>query len=227
LIAFWAAALPTIMNPNNNIAVAVPNNTNVGSVVVNANLYFFSWSCLGCSIYLCASLLQDMMNISVSMIAAKVARWFALVTSTLIVLGCSIRVYKAASCNDPDDGSATISEYCKRCKLAISLGVVGFVISTIMTIFSLLQQQLTAVNEFLINAIFLILWCFGVSFITFGASPGSTIGNLYFSTWITFLMSVFSFAVSFREFVSSRHQHHTTTDDAHHEQQDVPPTADF
>jgi hypothetical protein len=207
LIAFWAAGLPTIMNPNNRIAVATPANTNVGSVVVNANLYFFSWCALGCTIYLCASLLQEMMNISLSLIAAKVARWFALMASTLIVLGCSVRTYKAASCNNPDDDNDdTTTEYCKRCKLAISLGVIGFVLSTIMTTLLLFKQQLTAISEFAINILFLILWCFGVSYITFGASPGSTIGNLYFSTWMTFLMSVFSFAVSFREYVTSRHQ---------------------
>lgn len=206
LIAFWAAGLPAIMNPNNRIAVATPADTNVGSVVVNANLYFFSWCAFACTIFLCASLLQDMMNISLSLIAAKVARWFALIASTLIVLGCAARTFKAASCSNPDgdDDSNTTNEYCRRCKLAISLGVIGFTMSTIMTVLLLLKQQLTALSEFVINALFLVLWCFGVSYITFGASPGSTIGNLYFSTWLTFLMSVFSFAVSFREYVASR-----------------------
>lgn len=224
LIAFWAAGLPTIMNPNNRIAVATPADTNVGSVVVNANLYFFSWCAFCCTIFLCASLLQDTMNISLSLIAAKVARWFALVASTLIVLGCSVRTYKAASCSDPegDSDSNTTTEYCKRCKLAISLGVIGFAISTIMTTLLLLKQQLTAFSEFAINTVFLILWCFGVSYITFGASPGSTIGNLYFSTWITFLMSVFSFAVSFREFVSSRQQAATNNDN-----EQEPPQPEF
>ena len=208
MIAFWAAGLPTIMNPNNRIAVATPADTNVGSVVVNANLYFFSWCAFGCTIYLCASLLQDTMNVSLSLVAAKVARWFALVATTLIVLGCSVRTYKAASCSDPngDDNSNTTNEYCRRTKLAIALGVIGFAVSTIMTSLLLYKQYLTALSEFVMNAIFLVLWCFGVSYITFGASPGSTIGNLYFSTWLTFIMSVFSFAVSFREFVSSTQQ---------------------
>ena len=90
-----------------------------------------------------------------------------------------------------------------------------------MTTLLLLKQLLTALSDFVINTVFLILWCFGVSYITFGASPGSTIGNLYFSTWITFLLSVFSFAVSFREFVASRQQ------SGNNHEQPEPPQPDF
>ena len=47
------------------------------------------------------------------------------------------------------------------------------------------------------------MWCFGVGYTTFGESPGSQIGNLYFSSWISFLLSVFLFGHNFREFVSA------------------------
>ena len=222
LIAFWAAALPTIMNPNNNIAVSTPSKTTVGGLVINANLYFFSWCAFCCTIYLCASLLQDTMNISLSLVAAKVQRWFALVATTLIVLGCSVRAFKAASCGnlDLDDDDTTTEKYCRRCKFAISLGVIGFAVSCGMTTLVLLKKQLTALSDFVINLLFLILWCFGVSYITFGASPGSGIGNLYFSAWITFLIAVISFAVSFRELVTSR-QYPQANDDQE------PPQPDF
>jgi hypothetical protein len=37
----------------------------------------------------------------------------------------------------------------------------------------------------------LVVWCFGVGYITFGdTSPGTNIGNLYFSTWASFCISV-------------------------------------
>ena len=39
-------------------------------------------------------------------------------------------------------------------------------------------------------------------FITFSDGPGGQIGNLYFATWISFLMSVFLFAGNFRDYVS-------------------------
>jgi len=36
-------ALPTLMNPGKDIAVSKPENDEVGSVVTNANLYFFAY----------------------------------------------------------------------------------------------------------------------------------------------------------------------------------------
>lgn len=38
-------------------------------------------------------------------------------------------------------------------------------------------------------------------------SPGSEIGNLYFSTWISFIFIVFIFAGNFREIVDNLTQH--------------------
>ena len=49
----------------------------------------------------------------------------------------------------------------------------------------------------------LIVWCFGVGFITFGNTPGSTISNLYFATWASFLLVVFLFAQNFRESIAA------------------------
>jgi hypothetical protein len=212
------------MNPNNRIAVATPSDTNVGSVVINANLYFFSWVAFCCSIYLSGSLIQETMNVLLTHIAAKAARWYGLVASTLVVLGSSVRTYRAASCKDPssDNIDATTGEYCRRAKLAISLGVIGFITASVMTYLVQQKKQLTTFSDISINTVFLILWCFGVSYITFGASPGSTIGNLYFSTWISFVIAVFSFAVSFREFVTARQQANDTDDEPQQQQQEQP-----
>jgi hypothetical protein len=215
------------MNPNNRIAVATPKDTNVGSVVINANLYFFSWAALCCTIYLSGSLIQDTMNVLLTHVAAKAARWYGLVASTLVVLGSAVRTFRAASCKDPslDDDDTTTGEYCRRAKFAISLGAIGFITATIMTYLVQQKKQLTTISDICINTTFILFWCFGVSYITFGASPGSTIGNLYFSTWISFVIAVFSFAVSFREFVTARQQTYDTNDDEqpqHHQEQERP-----
>jgi predicted MFS family arabinose efflux permease len=146
------------------------------------------------------------MNVLLSSIAAKAARWYGLVASSLVVLGSSVRTFKASDCSEPitDDSDTTTYAFCRRTKLAISLGVVCFVMAAVMTYLVQQKKQLTSFSDMSINTIHILLWCFGVSYITFGTSPGSTIGNLYFSTWISFILSVFSFAVSFREYVASR-----------------------
>jgi hypothetical protein len=62
VLALWAAGLPFIMNPSNNIAVARPTTTSVAPVVINVNLYFFAWLSLAVAIYLVISLGQEWYN---------------------------------------------------------------------------------------------------------------------------------------------------------------------
>lgn len=121
-------------------------------------------------------------------------------TSTIIVMVASSRIYQAVECGDsPFQGTS----FCRRTNLGISLGCISFVSSTAMAI-ALMKQVLPKNTDLIASAIFLIMWCFGVGFITFGKGPGSTIGNLYFSTWISFILSIVIFAGNFREYVSTR-----------------------
>jgi hypothetical protein len=222
LIAFWAAGLPTIMNPNNNIAVSAPDTAEVGTVVHNANLYFFSWISFCCTVFLSGSLLQDTMGVLLSQIAAKAARWYASIAASLVVLGTSVRTFQAESCRDVDPAELGELEYCRRAKLGVSLGVICFVMAGIMTFLVQQKKQLNICSELVINTVYLLLWCFGVSYLTFGKSPGSTIGNLYFSCWISFLLAVASFGVAFREFVIGRQQALDTSP----QQDPIPPQFD-
>lgn len=205
LIAFWAAGLPTVMNPRNDIAVSSPNGVYVAAVVTNANLYFFSWLSFGATIYLSSSLAHELSGMPLQSLASKAARWYGLTVSSLVVLGAAVRTYQAKDCGNDRGGSADVVTFCRRTKFAVGLGVVGFVSAGLMTY--LVQRQappLTVAAETIFTTTLLILWGFGVSYITFGQSPGSTIGNLYFGTWISFLLTVVLFAVCFRECVAGR-----------------------
>jgi hypothetical protein len=211
LLGFWASGLPIIMDPERNIAVAKPDavDTEIAPTVLNANLYFFSWLSLAAVIYLSGSLLQEFWGVDVRTTPTKSARWYGITASSLVVMGSCVRTFQAANC----DGEMTNGDevkFCRRTKLGISMGVIGFFFAAGMTIL-IQKMQLTVLADFAITTFQLTLWCFAVGYITFGASPGATIGNLYFSTWIAFILSVFLFAQSFREYVASREQVHNTT----------------
>ena len=36
----------------------------------------------------------------------------------------------------------------------------------------------------------LFAWCFAVSYLTFGSGPGTSLGNIYFATWIGFFVAL-------------------------------------
>lgn len=183
------------MNPNNNIAV-------LGETVVNANLYFFSWLAFAAALYLSSSLAQENYGLDVaSVTSTKSARWYGLTASSLVVMGAAVRIFKSADCGS-DNSSGSSSELCKRTKFAISAGTIGFVFAMVLTY--LTQKGLTIVVETAATVFLLALWCFGVSYITFGDGPGSQIGNLFFSSWICFILCVFLFGACFREFMEAR-----------------------
>ena len=194
-IALWAAGLPVIMDPDNGIAVR-------NITVLNANLYFFSWLALGSVVFISGSLAQEQLGVNVMEIPPHAVRWYGLSASSLVVLGAAVRVFLAVPCNDTIDAIES-GAFCKRTRLAISLGVLSTVAGFGMT-YATTTKRLSIAAETAVTAVLLVMWCFGVGYTTFGESPGSQIGNLYFSSWISFLLSVFLFGHNFREFVSAR-----------------------
>lgn len=192
-MAFWGVGLPAIMNPNNAIAVDVDE-------VDNANLYFSSWIAFASAVFLAGSVAQETMGLDVRQAPQKQARWFALAASSMVVLFASVRLHrnKDVQCGGEDTvydsfqqsfeaGTLAGTEFCKRVNLGISLGVITFLLACAMS-FGAALLPFAGLAELGLSAVLLVMWCFGVGFITFGGnlSPGTHIGNLYFSTWISF-----------------------------------------
>ena len=79
---------------------------------------------------------------------------------------------------------------CKSNKYAISLGTAGFLIA-LGIISAIYVNTLNVFFESGIVVIMLGLYSAGVALITGEDGSGAAIGNLYFSTWIGFLASLF------------------------------------
>mmetsp|Transcript_4198 Transcript_4198/g.8555 ORF Transcript_4198/g.8555 Transcript_4198/m.8555 type:complete len:284 (-) Transcript_4198:370-1221(-) len=183
VLAFWGFGLPAIMNPDNAIAVRAIE-------VDNANLYFSSWISFASAVFLAGSLAQETMGLDLRTVQSKQTKWFALVAASLVVLFASVRIYKNddVQCGGPQGADSLAgTEFCKRTKLGISLGVLTF-ISSLGFSFGAALLPFAGLLELALTSVLLIMWVFGVGFITFGGdlSPGTHIGNLYFATWISF-----------------------------------------
>jgi uncharacterized membrane protein (UPF0136 family) len=193
IMAFWGAGLPVIMNPNNTIAV------DALGFVENANLYFFAWMSLAAIVFIFGSLAQEYSGVSVRDVApnSKNGLWYGLCASSIVVMATSVRLFTSRHCSDSLEGS---TRYCKRTKFSISVGAVSFVASAVVAY--LLSMGLSGFIEFIACCVLLFLWCFGVGFTTFGSAPGATIGNLYFASWVSFIIIVILFGQAFRSFMS-------------------------
>jgi hypothetical protein len=187
------------MNPQHGIAV-------MNVTVVNANLYFFSWLSFANCIFLMASLVQDVMGIQVRDVAQpKLSRCIALTASSLVVMGSAVRIFseEAYDCGNPDSVLHS-SSFCSRTRVAIAFGTVSIFASTLCAV-ALHRAWLSTAMELASSSLLFLFWCIGVAYVTFGfAAPGSRIGNLFFSTWISFILSMVSFGSSFQAWYDSR-----------------------
>jgi len=185
VLAFWAAVMPTLMNPGHQLA------TGDFGMIGDSNLYFFSWLGLIGSFVVFVRYLKAAYGLGACGAAEKDSKtfkaqtWAGLVLTSFVVFVSASRLCQNANCN------AGNSEYDKRTKLAISIGVISAVISLIwMAVGSRVHVAVDAVS----TVVVVLLWIFGIIFITFGGfgtAPGAVVGNLYFFTWASFLLSVF------------------------------------
>lgn len=198
LTVFWSVGLITIMNPRRQIAIV--NQPGEGMVITNANLYFFSWLSFVCLMHLLGTYAQETAGYDVRQTGTKTASWYGLRASSIVVLASAVQVYHdTTECKD--DGFSGY-EYCRRTRLAIGVGTVSAMVAA--TITALAQRGLLQpLYETVTTTVLLALWCFGVGFITFGNTPGATISNLYFASWVSFILSVFLFGQCIRETLSS------------------------
>ena len=129
-------------------------------------------------------------------------------------MGASVRLYAAeeALCNF---GQAGQRAYCRRTKLGISVGSISFLLAALASFMSY-RNAFPLMYDAITSTLLLIMWCFAVGYITFGQGSGSQIGNLYFGTWISFLLTVLIFGQNFRDYSASR----TTTQEANDDVQE-------
>jgi hypothetical protein len=102
----------------------------------------------------------------------------------------AIRLYKSSHCDDDDVVDFfDLDDFCNRTVFAISIGVVS---GCIAFIWIFCGAKLPAIADVIMGWLMLIAWVFAVGYITFGDdddSPAKNIGNLYFATWTSFIIS--------------------------------------
>lgn len=181
IFGFWAAGMAAIMKPSNDIA------TTRGGAITNANLYFFSWGAFLMSFVVFVSYLRrHVLGKDKFMTSSKMIQWAILCFMSLVVMSSATRIFEDVNC---DVGDVSGTDFCKRTKFGVSLGVISGVIAALFIFVSpFMHDMISAVTGILLFA----AWCFGIGYITFGgvkAPAFNSLGNLYFSTWGSFVTS--------------------------------------
>ena len=168
LLILWIGGIAVVQSPDNNLAVASAP-VYKSEIIINANLYIFSWASFFCTIYLFGSIAQQMniadVEASIGSAPPKLLKWYILLAASVIVLGSSVSLKGLAcssSCATADDESwCSNPVLCQRTKFAISVGAIDMVICGFIILFTHVQK-ITLLAEALSSGLALIFYCFGV-----------------------------------------------------------------
>lgn len=202
LLIFWVGSLPCIMDPNLAIAAIKIIDSTSGStiavdVIINANLYFFSWASFASTVFLFIHEISELTEKDiVSKVSPKNLNLVGLIVTSIVVIAAAAQ-FKSGVC-------VTSSSMCVRNDYAIAVGVFGVLIPGL----SLALVKFNKMTEFFdlcLSSTIFFLYIFAVGFVTFGdGSASRTVSNLYFSIWIGFASCLFLSICSFKDYVKSR-----------------------
>jgi len=201
ILALWLTGMWVIQNPENNIAVGV-------SAIVDANIYFASWGAFLSSILLCGKVCQDIYGFDIAgrvspLVKSRAGKWYIMFFSSAIMLLASVRAFLAEGC---DNDAMSLAPKCTQTKLAIATGVVGTIFAGAVTGITLKSGPLKLIYEWQAALVMVIISAFAIGYVTAGEGPGSSFGNLYFTTWATFILSILIFTSCHMESIATREQ---------------------
>lgn len=198
---FWAAVIPGVMEPSHAFALS-------RSGIINANLYFFSWGGLIMSFHVLMSYAREKYGTSAKILHESPSIWGALCLTSFITMISAARLFQAVGCSN----SRFNQSYCSRSAWGVSLGLIsGLLSATWMSCQTIMSENVSELLEPILSIITFVLWIFGIGYLTFGGAkaPGAPIGNLYFFTWGSFIISVYLAMKGLKSYLNSKNSNET------------------
>lgn len=178
---FWIITISYIQNPKNLIATQVFNIQNTDEfkdgqeLILNANLYFFSWLALACAIHQASSIFKDRNSVA----DQRFTYWFILTFFSIVLIANNTNGLDMA-CNDIEDNGG--GNTCSRSRYAIGVGSIGLILGLVI-----IGMALCGKNSFCVHLVcsfvLVVLYFFGVALLTSASGPARMMGNTYFAVW--------------------------------------------
>merc|ERR1719253_2324241 len=127
---------------------------------------------------------------------AYTSKWYLLMVASVIVIIESMRFQKQVCTLE----GGTEKQTCARNTYGLITGIIGLVISFLISLFSSLGKDsalITTVAGFIMAVLYTI--CAGL--LTFENGPATYVGNHYFSAWAGFFVSFAVFGTVLKEFL--------------------------
>jgi len=196
---FWIATVCVVTGPEGGLAI-----DNEGAVYAG-NLYYFTWGGLVISIIICARVIEEIYSIEIAHEmnnrSTSFMYWIGLLVTSIVVMAVSADIYNR-QCDTEDKDQA----FCTRCALGIASGTIGTVFSLVIVSLKIAVGVAPFLLETGLCAVLLCLTIFEVGYITDDEAPGAPLGNLYYFSWLMFLMTLLVAKACYDDFLTAQEE---------------------
>jgi hypothetical protein len=193
VVAFllWLGDLLLTMHSEDSWAV-----NSIGEIAM-ANLYYFAWASIITAGVQMTSYVKSLFGIE--KLDYMSAVWVAICKVCFVILGASLHIWHTISDNcEFDEITLGAVSFCSRTILAIVVSLTGMLVGGLVVLGRLLAimcpicrcGRFQAHVEMLISLFLMFLFVAAVALITGIGGPGQSVGDLYYSTWMAFWVSL-------------------------------------
>ena len=151
---------------------------------------YFAWAGFATGVFILSSFIESMFGINVRQTmkarSSSFTYWTALLVTSLIVMGSAADIYDR-NCDVPTDEKQ--QPYCRRSVLAVTVGTIGVLLSLVVVALKISMGAAPFLMEVGMVVLLLFLYIFEIAYVTDIQGPWSPLGNLYYFSWISFLLT--------------------------------------
>jgi hypothetical protein len=187
----WVSDLVLTMHSEDSWAV-----NGIGEIKM-ANLYYFSWAAILTAGLQMMSYVKSFLRIKKTDYMSVV--WIAICKVCFVILGASLHIWHTIADNcDFDELTSGAVTFCSRTVMAMTVALTGMLVGGLVVLGRLLVllcptcqcRRIQAHVEMLISMFLVLLFGATVALITGIGGPGQSVGDLYYSTWLAFFVSI-------------------------------------
>lgn len=160
-----------------------------------ANLYYFTWLCIFNAGLLSSSYVKSYMkkrfNLSIKSKDVATILWLAIIKVCFVMFGSCVDIYLSVKdeCKSTDDSVV----FCRRTLIGAWFSFTGMVVGSFSTLYryfvtkpSMFQLRVEVILAGILSTLFAI----SLGLITGIGGPGQVVGDLYYASWLSFLVSL-------------------------------------
>ena len=185
LTIFSTILVAIVSGPDRGLAVDKDGAVFIG------NMYYFAWAGFINSIFIASSFIESAYGFNVRQTmrarSSSFTYWSALLVSSMIVMATSSDIYNR-NCDVPVEDKA--QPFCSRTVLAITVGTIGVIFALAIVAMKMTLGAAPFLIEIGLNLMLFISYVLEIAYVTDIQGPGSPLGNLYYFSWISFLLTI-------------------------------------